>query len=257
MSIKPKLRMLQVLMTDEILRFMRIWVQTILPPLITTTLYFIIFGQIIGEQIDPINGHRFIEYIVPGLVLMTVITNAYANTVSSFYIDKFHLSIEEKLVSPMPNAIILLGFITGGIARGFVVGLLVAAVTTFFVPLTAIHPVSAILIMLLTATVFSLGGFINGVYAKSFDDIAMVPTFVIMPLTYLGGIFYSVRDLPGIWGQVSLFNPIFYMIDAFRSRTLGVSDIEFWYSLALIVGLIVVLATASLRLLNKGIGIRS
>ena len=257
MPIKQTLIMLKVIAGDEVLRFARIWVQTILPPLITTALYFIIFGQVIGAQIAPVDGYHFIEYIVPGLVLMAVITNAYANTVSSFYSEKFQHSIEEKLVAPVPNHIILLGFISGGVVRGVIVGLLVAVVATLFTSVTITHFIPALLVMVLTATVFALGGLVNGIFAKSFDDISLVPTFVIMPLTYLGGVFYSINALPEAWRTVSLFNPIFYMVNAFRAYTLGVSDTDAWFALALIIGFVVILAALALHLLKRGTGIRA
>ena len=257
MPVKQQLIMFKVIVTHEVLRFARIWVQTIFPPLITTSLYFIIFGEIIGSQIGAVNDYRFIEYIVPGLILMTVITNAYANTVSSFYSEKFQRSIEEKLVAPVPDHVILAGFVAGGVLRGMLIGALVALVSMAFAPPTLVNLPLALTVMFLTAVVFSLGGFINGVFAKSFDDISLIPTFIIMPLTYLGGIFYSVNDLPEVWREVSLFNPIFYMVSAFRAGMLGVSDVSAPYALALIAVSIALLVALSMFLLRNGVGTRS
>ncbi|MEO5342630.1 MAG: ABC transporter permease [Gammaproteobacteria bacterium SHHR-1] len=247
----------RTLVIKEVLRFSRIWVQTVLPPAITTTLYFIIFGRLIGEQIGQMDGVRYIDYIVPGLILMAVITNSYANVVSSFYQAKFQHHIEELLVSPMPNWVVLLGFVSGGVARGMVVGLLVMAVAFVFAD-PPLHSVAVTLVVfLLTSVLFALGGFINAVYAKSFDDITIVPNFVLTPLTYLGGVFYSIDLLSPFWQQVSLFNPVLYMVNAFRFGLLGVSDISLWTALGMILIFIMVLAVFSLRLLDRGVGVKS
>jgi ABC-2 type transport system permease protein len=247
----------RTLLIKEVLRFSRIWVQTILPPAITTTLYFIIFGRLIGEQIGEMEGVRYIDYIVPGLILMAVITNSYANVVSSFYQAKFQHHIEELLVSPMPNWVILLGFVSGGVARGMIVGLLVMLVAFWFAePVMFSLPVT-LLVFLMTSVLFALGGFINATYANSFDDIAIVPNFVLTPLTYLGGVFYSIELLSPFWQQVSLLNPVLYMVNAFRYGLLGVSDISLWVALVMILTFIMVLSVYSLRLLNRGVGIKS
>jgi ABC-2 type transport system permease protein len=245
------------IMMKEIRRFMRIWIQTVLPAMITTALYFVIFGNLIGSRIGDMQGVRYIDYIVPGLILMTIITNSYANVVSSFYSAKFQRNIEEMLVSPVPNYVILLGYISGGVARGLVVGIAVTAVAAFFagVQLHSLMVIASFAV--LTAVLFSLGGFINAVYAKSFDDISIVPTFVLTPLTYLGGIFYTIHLLPEFWQKVSLANPILYMVNAFRYGFLGLSDINIWYSYSIVIVFITALFTFSLYLLNKGYGIRT
>ncbi len=247
----------KTIVIKEILRFSRIWLQTILPPVITTALYFIIFGKLIGPQIGQVQGYNYIDYIVPGLIMMAVITNSYANVVSSFYGAKFQHNIEEMLISPTPNYIILLGYITGGVCRGLSVGIAVTAVAWFFSDLSFTHVLVIISTVLLTAILFSITGLINGVYAKSFDDISIIPTFVLTPLTYLGGVFYSIDMLSSFWQNASLLNPILYMVSAFRYGFLGVSDIPLSTSYLIIVGFIIVLFQASLHLLNKGRGLRS
>ncbi len=245
------------IVTKEFLRFIRIWIQTLLPPAITTTLYFVIFGNLIGSQIDDMDGFSYIEYIVPGLILMAIITNSYANVVSSFYGSKFQRNIEEMLISPMPNYIILLGFVSGGVARGLLVGVVVTLVSVFFADLHIEHISVTIIVVILTSVLFSLGGFINAIYAKSFDDISIIPTFVLTPLTYLGGIFYSINMLPEFWQTVSLANPVLYMVNAFRYGILGTSDISLSVALCIIIAFTIGLFYWCLTLLNKGIGIRN
>lgn len=245
------------ILRKEITRFTRIWVQTILPSVMTTTLYFVIFGQLIGSRIGEMDGFRYMDYITPGLIMMSVITNSYANVVSSFYGAKFQRNIDEMLISPMPNYVILLGFVAGGVARGLTVGFAVTLVALFFAHLTMHNVLVIVSVALLTAILFSLAGFINGVFARSFDDISIVPTFVLAPLTYLGGVFYSIKLLPGFWQQVSLANPILYMVNAFRFGVLGISDINVWLSFAIIIGFIAALFFSSLRLLDRGYGIRT
>lgn len=257
MTPRQKYIAFQTILIKEVLRFSRIWIQTILPPMVTTALYFIIFGNLIGSQIGDMDGFRYMDYIVPGLIMMAVITNSYSNVVSSFYGSKFQRHIEEMLVSPVPNYLILLGFVGGGVARGLAVGAAVTAVALFFSDLAVKNLAVTLSVVLLTSVLFSLAGFINGVFAKSFDDISLVPTFVLTPLTYLGGIFYSIKMLPEFWQQVSLANPILYMINAFRYGILGVSDIEPWISYLIILAFIAVLFAFSLHLLNRGYGIRS
>ncbi|MFO7594339.1 MAG: ABC transporter permease [Pseudomonadota bacterium] len=244
------------ILLKEMRRFLRIWVQTILPPMITTALYFVIFGKMIGSQLAPIEGYSYMDYIVPGLIMMTVITNSYANVVSSFYGSKFQRYVEELLVAPIPHSLILLGFISGGVARGLIVGLMVTIVAGFFVDLQLHNIWVSLSVMLMTSILFALGGFINAVYAKSFDDISIIPTFVLTPLTYLGGIFYSVTMLPGFWQDISLANPILYMINAFRYGMLGVSDISLGTAYSVTILFIVVLYSYSLWLLKRGVGLR-
>lgn len=244
------------ILLKEMRRFLRIWLQTILPPMITTALYFVIFGKMIGSQLAPIEGFSYMDYIVPGLIMMTIITNAYANVVSSFYGSKFQRYVEELLIAPIPHSLILLGFVGGGVARGLIVGLMVTIVATFFVDLQLHNLWVTLSVALLTSILFALGGFINAVYAKSFDDISIIPTFVLTPLTYLGGIFYSVTMLPGIWQEISLVNPILYMVNAFRYGMLGVSDIDLTTAYVVIVLFIAALYSYSLWLLKRGVGLR-
>ncbi len=240
----------------EVLRFSRIWLQTIIPPVITTTLYFVIFGNLIGPRIGDMAGVPYMDYIVPGLIMMAVITNSYANVVSSFYGSKFQHNIEEMLVSPTPNYVIILGFITGGIARGLIVGLAVTLVSLAFSKLQ-IHNMSVLVsVVVLTAILFSLAGLINGVYANSFDDISIIPTFVLTPLTYLGGVFYSIKLLSDFWQGVSLANPILYMVNTFRYGFLGISDISLKTSFIIISAFIITLFLFALYLLKIGYGIR-
>lgn len=256
MTLTEQLIALGTISRKEFLRFIRIWIQTVIPPVITVSLYFIIFGQLIGSQIGDIDGYKYMDYIVPGLILMSVITNSYSNVVSSFFSTKFHHSIEEMIVSPLPSYVILMGYVSGGVMRGLIIGIVVTAVAQFFSDFH-IHSLSITLaVFILTSILFSLAGFINAAYAKSFDDISIIPTFVLTPLTYLGGIFYSIKMLPEFWQDVSQINPILYMINAFRYGLLGVSDIGVGTAFLIIIGFIVILFSFSLRLLNKGIGIK-
>ncbi|MBK1693614.1 ABC transporter permease [Chromatium weissei] len=245
------------ILTKEILRFTRIWVQTILPSVVTTTLYFVIFGHLIGDRIGEMNGFAYLDFIVPGLVLMSLITNAYSNVVSSFYSSKFSRYIEELLISPAPNWIILAGYVTGGVARGLVVGSSVLIVALIFTDIHIAHPGIMLLICIMTATLFSLGGFINAIYANSFDDISIVPIFVLTPLTYLGGVFYSIDLLAPIWQTLSLANPVLYMVNAFRYGLLGVSDIPLNIAFGMISIFIIALTALSLNLLRRGVGIKT
>ena len=252
MTLNEKYTAFKTIVIKEFLRFIRIWVQTVLPPAITTALYFVIFGNLIGSQIDDIDGYRYMDYIVPGLILMAMITNAYANVVSSF-----SKSVEELLVSPIPNYLILAGFVAGGVARGLIVGVAVTLVALFFSDFQIHSYAISMLVFLLTSILFSIAGFINAVYANSFDDISIIPTFVLTPLTYLGGIFYSIEMLPEFWQNVSLINPILYMINSFRYGLLGISDTDLVTALSITIIFIVALFVFALRLLQKGIGIKS
>ncbi len=245
------------LLIKEILRFSRIWVQTIVPAAITTGLYFVIFGNLIGSQIGNIQGQTYVDYIVPGIILMSVINNAYANVVSSFYGHKFQHHIEEMLISPMPNYLIVTGFVAGGVTRGLSVGFVVTVVAMFFTDIKVENAFIILSVVFLTAVLFSLAGLINAVYANSFDDISIIPTFVLTPLTYLGGIFFSIEMLSGFWQKVALFNPILYMINAMRYGMLGVTDINIYTAFAIIISFILVLYTFCIYLMRKGIGIRS
>ncbi len=257
MNAREQLIAIKAILWKEVLRFSRLWIQTILPPMITTALYFVIFGQVIGSQISDLHGFHYMDYIVPGLILMAVITNSYGNVVASFYSSKFQRNIEEMLVSPLPNYLIMIGFIGGGLARGIAVGGAVTAVSMFFATIPMHNLWVAISVLLLTSTLFSLGGLINAIYATSFDDITVVPTFVLTPLTYLGGVFYTVAMLPPFWQSVSLANPILYMINAFRYGLLGVSDVNLGVAYLTIIGFNAVLFWYALRLLNRGYGVRT
>lgn len=257
MNLRQNTIAFKTILIKEFLRFIRIWIQTVLPPAITMVLYFVIFGKLIGAQIGDIHGFTYMEYIVPGLIMLGIIANSYANVVSSFFGAKFQRHIEEMLVSPMPNYIILLGFISGGVVRGVTVGMAVFLVSLFFTHLQIHNIFVTVSVVFLTAVLFSLAGFINGIFARSFDDISIVPTFVLTPLTYLGGIFYSIDMLPQFWQTVSLGNPILYMINAFRFGIIGHSDISVTASFGIILGFIAALFTLSLRLLERGVGIRT
>jgi ABC-2 type transport system permease protein len=247
----------KTIVIKEILRFSRIWVQTIFPPIITTSLYLLIFGGLMGERIGVMQGVDYLHFIIPGIILMTVIQNAYANTVASFFLAKFNHSIEELLISPVSYWVILLGYISGGIARGFVVGVGVFIAVSFFVDMQIYSGWIIFITFLLTAILFSLAGFINAVFAQSFDDISIVPTFILMPMIYLGGMFYSVEILPEFWQTLSKFNPIYYMVDSFRMGFLGSSSTNFLTSIMVLSVMILVLAVAAHYLLKKGINIKT
>ncbi|WP_375754157.1 ABC transporter permease [Vibrio sp. HN007] len=245
------------LLNKEITRFMRIWVQTLVPPAITMTLYFIIFGNLIGSRIGEMGGFTYMEYIVPGLIMMSVITNSYSNVASSFYSAKFQKNIEELLVAPVPNYIIIAGFVMGGVVRGLLIGIIVTFVSLFFVNLQVEHWGVVCATVFMTSVVFSLGGLINAIFANSFDDISIIPTFVLTPLTYLGGVFYSLTLLPEFWQGVSKINPIVYMVNAFRYGFLGVSDVGIVTSFGVLSVFIVVLYAIAHYLVTSGKGLRS
>lgn len=240
----------------EIRRFTRIWAQTLLPPAITMTLYFIIFGNLIGSRIGEMGGFNYMEFIVPGLIMMSVITNSYGNVVSSFFSTKFQRNIEELLVSPTPNWIILAGYVLGGVSRGLAVGFIVTLLSLFFTELQIYSFWVTIATVFMTSVLFSLGGFINAIFANSFDDISIIPTFILTPLTYLGGVFYSIQLLPEFWQGVSQLNPILYMVNTFRYGILGASDINVGFAFVVIILFNLVLFAIALKLLNMGKGIR-
>ena len=240
----------------EIMRFSRIWVQTIIPPVVMVALYFIIFGNLIGQRIGDMDGMDYVDFIMPGLVMMSIITNSYANVVSSFYGAKYSRHIEEMQIAPVPSLVILLGFVSGGIARGLSVGIAVTLVSLLFTDFSIHSPLIVLVVALLTSCLFAMAGLINGIFANSFDDISIVPTFVLTPLTYLGGIFYSIRLLPDFWQQASLGNPILYMVNSFRYGFRGASDIELGTAMAVILVFIAVLFAICLTLLERGTGIR-
>ena len=245
------------LLTREIRRFIRIWPQTLLPSAITMALYFIIFGNLIGNRIGIMGGFNYMQYIVPGIIMMAVINNAYSNVASSLYSAKFKNYIEELIIAPVPNYLILAGYVAGGTIRGLSVGFIVTIVSLFFTQLPIQHPVVTVSIVLLSAILFAIGGFINAIYARSFDEIAITPTFILTPLTYFGGVFYSITLLPEFWRNISLLNPILYIVDAFRFGILGVSDISISIAFSIILVCIIGLITFALYLLNSGTGLRN
>lgn len=241
----------------EVRRFVRIWVQTLIPPVITMWLYFVIFGQLIGARIGQMGGFDYMSFVAPGLIMMTIINNSYANVVSSFYSAKFNKSIEELQVSPTPSFIILLGYVTGGVLRGLCVGFIVTLVSLLFTRLSLHHLGVTMLVVLLTSMLFSLAGFINAVFANSFDDISIIPTFILTPLTYLGGVFYSIDLLPEFWQGLSQANPILYVINAFRYGFLGTSDVNIPVAIGGIAGLTAVVFGIAWWLLATGRRLRT
>lgn len=262
--LKSNLIGLQTIVIKEVTRLIRIWPQTIVPPVITTTLYFIIFGKVIGSRVGEMSGVTYMEFIVPGLVMMSVINSSYQNVVSSFFSSKFQRNIEEILISPMHNATILIGYIVGGVVRALTIGTIVLMVSLFFVDTLAIYSVViTFLVALLTATLFANAGFVNAMLARKFDDIAIIPTFVLTPLTYLGGVFYSITLLPQPWETISRFNPIVYMVSAFRAGIMSdrldaaAFDNNLGFSFGMILLFIVVLFSTTLWMLKRGIGLRS
>jgi ABC-2 type transport system permease protein len=255
-NLRGQLISLWTLGAKEYQRVMRIWIQTLVPPAITMTLYFLIFGTLIGRRIGQMSGFDYMEYIAPGLILMSVITNSYGNVVSSFFSAKYNRHLEEMLVAPMPHWAIVLGHMLGGMLRGLLVGLLVTLIALFFTRLHVSNLFVALSVLVLTSAVFSLGGLINAVFARKFDDVSIIPSFVLAPLTYLGGVFYSVSLLPGFAQDLSLLNPILYMVNAFRYGVLGVSDIDIGAAYLIILAFLGGLFALSLVLINRGIGIR-
>ncbi len=247
----------KTIVIKEVSRILRIWGQTLVPPAITMTLYFLIFGNLIGGRIGKMGDFPYIQFIVPGLVMMSVIQNAYGNVSSSFFGSKFGRYVEEILVSPTPSWVILAGYIAGGAARGLIVGAIVLLISLFFTHLNVAHPLIMLVTVILTAIVFSLAGFVNAVYAKKFDDIAIIPTFILTPLTYLGGVFYSVSLLPPFWQAVSHLNPILYMVEAFRYGILGQSDVSLTMALGMTVAIAVALWLLCWNMVEKGVGLRS
>lgn len=244
------------LVQKEVRRFMRIWPQTLLPPAITMSLYFVIFGNLVGSRIGEMGGFSYMQFIVPGLIMMAIITNSYSNVSSSFFSAKFQKSIEELVMSPVPLHLILWGYVIGGVCRGVLVGLIVTLMSLFFTDL-AIHNIFiTIYTVVVTALLFSLGGLINAVYAKSFDDISIIPTFVLTPLTYLGGVFYAISALSPFWQNLSLINPIVYMVNAFRYGILGHSDVNVTLSLIFVTVCCGILYAIAYYLLSRGSGMR-
>ncbi|MGX7202013.1 ABC transporter permease [Enterococcus plantarum] len=248
---------LRSLAVKETNRYLRIWVQTLVPPVITTSLYFVIFGNLIGGRIGEMGGFSYMEFIVPGLIMMSVITSSYANVSSSFFSQKFQKNIEELLVAPVPTHIIIWGFVFGGLGRSILVGTLVTMISLFFVPLHVYSWSIVIITLLMTAILFSLAGLLNGIFAQSFDDVSIVPTFVLQPLTYLGGVFYAISMLPPVWQAISKINPIVYMISGFRYGFLGTIDVPILFSLIILILFISVLYAVCWYLIDRGRGLRS
>lgn len=248
---------LQTVLFKEIIRFIRIWSQTLLPPAITMTLYFIIFGKLIGSQIHDVDGYSYMQYIVPGLTMMSIMTSAYANTASSFFGAKFSKSVEEMLVSSMPNYIILVGYMLGGALRGLLVGTIVLAIAFLFTHIHIYNIWVVISMAILSSMLFSLGGLLNAIFAKKFDDVSFIPTFVLTPLTYLGGVFYSIKQLPPMWQTISIFNPILNIVDTFKYGMLGTSDVNIYFGFSLVCTLFIILFVWCLFLLQRGVGLRT
>lgn len=257
MNQHPNAVALYTIARREVHRILRIWGQTLVPPAITMTLYFLIFGNLIGSRIGQMGGFTYMDFIVPGLVMMSIIQNSYGNITSSFFGAKFGRHVEELLVAPLPPWVILSGYVAGAVLRGLMVGAIVLVIAMFFTHVRVPHPLIMLSTVLLGATIFSLAGFVNAVYAKRFDDIAIVPTFILTPLTYLGGVFYSVSLLPPFWERASHANPILYMVNAFRYGLLGVSDVPLGLSYAVMIGFVVALSWLGLVLLKRGVGLRS
>ncbi len=248
---------LKSILHKEVHRFMRIWVQTLVPPAITISLYFVIFGSLIGSRIGEMGGFDYMSFIVPGLIMMAVITNSYSNVASSFFSAKWQHNVEEMLVAPVPNWVIVAGYVGGGMTRGILVGLIVTLISLFFTDIH-IHNIWVILISVsLTSAIFALGGLINAIFARSFDDISIIPTFILTPLTYLGGVFYSISLLPEFWQGVSKANPIVYMVNAFRYGFLGITDINLTVAFSVLGVFIVALFAIAMTLITKGIGLRT
>jgi ABC-2 type transport system permease protein len=256
LNLRGQLTALGTIARKETLRIVRIWVQTIVPPVITMTLYFVIFGNLIGRRIGDMGGFEYMQYMAPGLIMMSVISNSYGNVVSSFFAAKFQGHLQEMIVAPMQSWVIILGHVAGGVVRGLAVGTVVTIVALFFTKVEVQHPLIAISMLVLTAVVFSLGGMINAIFARKFDDVSIIPTFVLGPLTYLGGVFYTTALLPEFWADVSRFNPILYMVNGFRYGMLGVSDIDVGVAYAIILSFLVIAFAACYYMISRGIGIR-
>ena len=247
----------QTIIIREIRRFFRMWTQTILLPIITTVLYLMIFGKVMGPRIGTMNDFNYISYITPGLIMMGIITNAYSNVAFSFYLSKFSRSIEELLIAPIPSSLVALGYICGGAIRGLVVGTTITLTALFFSPITFHHIFITLLMASLASLLFATIGLINGIFSRNFDDTALIPTFVLTPLIYLGGIFYSIDLLPPFWHHLTLFNPILYIINVFRYGMLGSSDVNIWLAILITLVIFVGLFATAVKLLNKGVGIKT
>ena len=257
MSVRTNRIGYKTIVRKEVTRILRIWAQTVVPPAITMTLYFIIFGNLIGRRIGDMGGFDYMQFIVPGLIMMSVITSSYGNMVSSFFGAKYGRHIEELLISPLPNWVILAGYVTGAMTRGIMVGLLVMVISLLFTRVEVQHPLVMVSVLLMTSVIFAMAGMVNAIFATKFDDITIVPTFILTPLTYLGGVFYSISLLPEFWQKISIFNPILYMVNGFRYGILGVSDVWIVYAYIIMAVFGIVLASLCLWLLHRGTGLRS
>ena len=256
MDMRGQLIALYTITRKEVVRILRIWLQTIVPPVITMTLYFIIFGNLIGRRVGEMGGFDYMQFMAPGLIMMAVITNSYGNVVSSFFAAKFQGHLQEMLVAPIRSYVIILGHVAGGVIRGLLVGAVVTIVALFFTDLEIKHPFITISMLVLTATVFSLGGMINAIFARKFDDVSIIPSFVLAPLTYLGGVFYTTSLLPDFWAKVSALNPILYMVNGFRYGMLGVSDINIVTAYVVVLVFVALAFGTCFYLISKGVGIR-
>lgn len=257
MSVEANFIAFKTIFRKEVVRFTRIWVQTILPPAVSMTLYFIVFGSLIGRRIGTMHGFNYMAFICPGIIMMAIINSAYANVVSSFFGAKLQRHIEEMLVAPVPHYVILAGYVAGGATRGLMVGCVVTVIALFFTELHVHSYLIVFTVVVMTSVLFSVAGLINGIFAQKFDDVSIVPTFVLTPLIYLGGIFYSIDLLPEMWRNISRFNPILYMVNAFRYGILGVSDINIYRAFVIIIAFIVLLTGYALYLLQRGTGIKT
>ena len=245
------------LVRKDVVRIVRLWKQTFLPSVVTTVLYFLVFGTFIGSQLPPTHGFSYIQFIVPGLIMMQVITNAYSNTSTALFMAKFQNNIQEILVSPLPDWVVVAGYVTAGVVRGFIVGVLVLLTALFFTHLTIYNLPVLLIAFIFTCVLFSLGGFLNAMFANSFDSIAIVPTFVLTPLTFLGGVFYSISQFPEFWQKVSLANPVLYMVNVFRYGFLGISDVSLWLAFSILLGLTVSFLVLILWLFKRGVGLKN
>ena len=256
MSVKKNYVALETIVRKEVFRFLRIWQQSLLPPVVTQTIYFLIFGNFIGSQVSDIQGVNYMSFIVPGLIMMSVINASYTNVVGSFFSSKFQRSVEEMMVSPMTEFVIVMGYVIGGSLRGLLVGTIVFCVSTFFIRPVIHNGWLVIIFMILTSILFSLGGFLNAIYAKKFDDVSVFSSFILTPLIYLGGVFYSISQLPIFWQKVSRLNPILYIINGFRLGFYGITDVNGNLSLIIVCLLIILLIWVNVFLLKKGTGLR-
>jgi len=247
---------LKTIVIREYGRIIRIWAQTIVPSAVTSALYFVIFGSLIGRRVGLMGGVPYMQYIAPGLIMMAVITNSYGNVVSSFFGAKFGKHVEEMLVAPLPNWIIVLGYVGGGLVRGMLVGTAVTIVSMIFTQLHVYHALAIFAAVVLTSVVFALGGFINALFAKNFDQVNWIPTFVLTPLTYFGGVFYSISLLPEWARHISYANPILHMVNAFRYGFLGTSDVNVVVAFSIMLASAVVLFSIAVFFMNRGTGMR-